>query len=133
VKKSAEYPGSENLVLAAIALETTEYVRSKYGQNLMYNQQSIIGILMSILGWNGQAEANQMTEIYWRNNRVKTSQFEQRLTNMISAYVFERIIMLDREQKRTALEIAEWLRKIADFTEKQIESAENFGKLTKAF
>jgi hypothetical protein len=45
-KESAEYPGSENLVLAAIALETTEYVRTKYGQNLMYNQ-SAIEILMS--------------------------------------------------------------------------------------
>jgi len=114
-KKSAEYPDSENLILAAIALETTEYVREKYQQNLMYNQQSIIGILMSILGWNGKAKINQVkvTEIDWLNNRVKISQFEQRLTNMISAYVFERIIMLDREQRRTALEIAEWLRKMA--------------------
>jgi len=117
-KKSAEYPGSENLVLAAIALETTEHMRTKYGQNLMYNQQSAIGILMSILGWNRGAKANQMAEIDGWNNRVKISQFEQRLTNMISRYVFERIIMLDREQKKTSLEIAEWLRKMADFTEK---------------
>jgi hypothetical protein len=113
-KKSADYPDSENLILAAIALETTEYVRTNYQQNLMYNQQSINGILMSILGWNGEAKTNQMTEIDWRNNRVKMAQFEQRLTNMISAYVFERIIMLDREQRRTALEIADWLRKMAD-------------------
>ncbi len=56
-----------------------------------------------------------MTEIDWWNNRVKMSQFEQRLTNLISAYVFERIIMLDRERKKTTLEIAEWLRKMADF------------------
>ncbi len=113
-KKSADYPDSENLILAAIALETTEHVRTKYQQNLMYNQQSINGILMSILGWNGEARTNQMTEIDWRNNRAKMAQFEQRLTNMISAYVFERIIMLDREQRRTALEIADWLRKMAD-------------------
>jgi hypothetical protein len=113
-KESAEYPGSENLVLAAIALETTEYVRTKYGQNLMYNQ-SAIGILMSILGRNLGAKTNQMTEINWWNNRVKMSQFEQRLTNMMSTYMFERIILLDRERKKTTLEIAEWLRKMADF------------------
>ncbi len=40
-KESAEYPGSENHVLAAIALETTEYMRTKYGPNLMYNQSTI--------------------------------------------------------------------------------------------
>ena len=57
-KKSAEYSGSENLVLAAIALETAEHVRRKYGQNLMYNQQSTIGILMSVLGWKGEAKTN---------------------------------------------------------------------------
>ena len=117
-KKSAEYPGSENLVLAAIALETTEYVRTNYGQRLMYNQQSVINILMSILGWNGLAKANQMTEIDWRDNHVKMSLLQRRLTNMISSYVFERIIMLDREQKRTTLEIAEWLREMADLGEK---------------
>jgi len=61
-KKSAEYPGSENLVLAAIALETTEHVRIKYGQNLLYDQ-SAIGILMSILGQNQGAKTNQMAEI----------------------------------------------------------------------
>ena len=111
-KKSEEFPDSENLILAAFALETTEYVREKYQQNLMYNQQSIIGILMSILGWNGRAKTNQMKEIDWLNNRVKISQFEQRLTNMISAYVFKRIIMLDREQRRTALEIADYKSKL---------------------
>jgi hypothetical protein len=113
-KNSTEYPGSENLVLAAIALETTEHVRRKYGQNPTYNQQSTIGILMSILGWNGEPKTSRMAEIDWRNNHVKMSRFKQRLTNMISAYVFERIIMLDREQKRTIVEIAEWLRKMAD-------------------
>ena len=114
-KKSADYPGSENLVLAAIALETTEYVRTNYRQNLMYNQQSVIDILMSILGWNERAKANQMTEIDWRNNRVKVSLFERRLTNMRSVYVLERILKFDRQQKKTTLEIAEWLRKMADF------------------
>lgn len=101
-KKSAEYSGPENLVLAAVALEATEYVRTKYGQNPMYNQGSTIGMLMSILGWNSETKADQMTEIDWCNNRAKLPQFEQfkqRLTNMISAYVFEGIIILDREQK----------------------------------
>lgn len=81
-KESAEYSGSENLVLVAIALEITEYVRTKYGQNLMYNQ-SAIEILMSILGRNLGAKTNQMTEIDWWDNRVKISQFEQRMTNMM--------------------------------------------------
>ena len=76
-KKSADYPDSENLILAAIALETTELVRTKYRQNLMYDQQSINGILMSILGWNGEARTNQMTEIDWRNNRVKMAQLSK--------------------------------------------------------
>jgi hypothetical protein len=78
------------------------------------NRRSAIGILMSILGRN-RARTNQMTEIDWWNNRVKMSQFEQRLTNMMSTYVFERIILLDRERKKTILEIAEWLRKMAEF------------------
>jgi len=94
-KKSAEYPGLENLVLAAIAFETTEYVRTKYGQNLMYNQQSAIG-----LGGNRGAKASQMTEIVRRDDRVKIPQFEQRLTNMISRNVLERIMMLDRKQEK---------------------------------
>ncbi len=113
-KNSAEYPDAENLVLAAIALETTEHVRTKYGQYTTYNQQSTIGILMSILGWNGEPKTSRMAEIDWRNSHVKMSRFKQRLTNMIPAYVFEGIIMLDREQKRTSVEIAEWLRKMAD-------------------
>jgi hypothetical protein len=76
-------------------------------------QQSAIGILMSILGGNRGAKASQMTEIVRWDDRVKISQFEQRLTNMISRYVLKRIMMLDRKQKKTVLEIAEWLRKMA--------------------
>jgi hypothetical protein len=47
---------------------------------------------------------------------------------MVSAYVFQRIIVLDREQKRTALEIAERLRKMADL-EKQITQDGNLHRL----
>ncbi len=76
----------------------------------MYNQPSIIGILMSNLGWNRGVRTNQMIEIVGWNDRVKVSQFE----GLISIYVFERIIILDKEQKKRALEIAGWLRKMAD-------------------
>jgi hypothetical protein len=105
-KKSALAP-SENLILAAIALETTEHVKSKYGQATIYSQKSVIGTLMSILGL-------KTTE----TDHIKKSQYEHRLIDMLSRYVFERIITMDREQKRTAPEIAEWLTRMADFTEK---------------
>ncbi len=89
-KKSEQYPGSENLRLAATALKTTEDVRTKFGQAVPYNQQSIFGILMSVLGWAAGSKSH-----------AKPKVDEQRLINMISGQVFERIMMLDREKKKS--------------------------------
>lgn len=114
-KKSKEYPGSENLILAAVALEAADDARTKYGQDTPYNQKSIIGILISILGWSGGSESRTKPNEYenWWVNHKKKSEYEQKLIKMISGYVFERIMVLDREQKKTNQEIADWLRRMA--------------------
>ncbi len=114
-KKSAEYPGSENLRLAAVALETAEDARTKYGQAVPYNQRSPIGILMSVLGWDSGSKSRSEPKEYenWWADHKKKSEYEQKLIRMISGYVFERIMTFDREQKKTNQEIADWLRQMA--------------------
>jgi hypothetical protein len=114
-KRSKEFPGSENLVLAAIALETIDDSKTKYGQAKPYNQRSVIGVLMSVLGWDAGSEnrANPKDYENWWDDHKKKSEYEQKLIKMISGYVFERIMRLDREQKKTNQEIAEWLRRMA--------------------
>lgn len=114
-KRSKEFPGSEKLVLAAIALETIDDSKTKYGQFKPYNQRSVIGILMSVLGWDAFSENRTKPKDYenWWDDHKKKSEYEQKLIKMISGYVFERIMSLDREQKKTNQEIADWLRRMA--------------------
>lgn len=86
----------ENLILAAIALETVDHVRSEYGQD---GQNSIVTTLMSILGLKS-------TEI----ESMKIRPYEHRLASMLSDYVLERLKVLDNEPNR---DVADWLRKMA--------------------
>lgn len=114
-KKSKEFPGSEKLVLTAIALETVDDAKTKYGQAKPYNQRSVIGILMSVLGWDAGSENRTYQKDYenWWDDHKKQLEYEQKLIKMISGYIFERIMRLDREQKKTNQEIADWLRRMA--------------------
>lgn len=65
-KKAAEYPGPDKL--AAISLEMADDARTKKAKP--YNQQSVTGLLMSVLGWNG-AKQNE-NENWWADHRKKS-------------------------------------------------------------
>lgn len=73
-KKSKEFPGSEKLVLTAIALETVDDAKTKYGQAKPYNQRSVIGILMSVLGWDAGSENRTNPKDYenWWDDHKKS-------------------------------------------------------------
>ncbi len=73
-RRSKEFPGSENLVLAAIALETIDDSKTKYGQATPYNQRSVIGVLMSVLGWDAGSEnrANPKDYENWWDDHKKS-------------------------------------------------------------
>jgi hypothetical protein len=62
-KKAAEYSGPDKL--AAISLETADDARIKKAKP--YNQQSVTGLLKSVLGWNGAKQKEN--ESWWADHR----------------------------------------------------------------
>lgn len=98
---------SENLALIAIALETIEHIRTKYGQNAVY-QKSIISCLKTILG--EKSHSIEATEFSWLEKPEKT-QYEPKLTDMISEYVS--IELYNSMRKKSNDEVPAWLRCMA--------------------
>lgn len=119
-KCSKEFPDREKLLLAAVALETTKFERTNYGEDACYNQRSPVGILMSRLGWDGgsdgraksREEAVRMRKIMALENHESILVYRQKLIYMLSGYVVNRLTILDREKKSNR-EVAEWLRLLA--------------------
>lgn len=94
-----------------LALETVEHVRTKYGQDVTHDQKSIIGLLLSIIGWDANRAISKDEFNLWKD-RVVFSEYILKSTNMLSEYVFNRISEFDKE-KKTNEEISDCLRRMA--------------------
>ena len=119
-KKSAEYPSKNRLLRAAKMIETTEFERSPNEEDETNNKRSIVGMIMSGLGWSGGSEclaksreAVELRKNKWHKNQFELDYYCQEAIFMLSGYVIGRLDKLDR-QKKTNEEIVDWLKKMAE-------------------
>jgi hypothetical protein len=120
-KKSTKYPGKIRLLRAAKMIETTEFERNLYEEDATYSKRSIVGMIMSGLGWSGSTEcvpkstgeAVTLTKSKFHKNLFELDYYRQETIFMISGYVVRRLDYLDC-QKKTNEEIVDWLKRMAE-------------------
>jgi hypothetical protein len=109
------------LIQAAKALETTKSERTDHGLDAMGKKRGAIGVLMSVLGWDGGTYA--LSESPGEANKIRKQSSEidsadkmlhrRKLCDMLSERIVGRIGYMDGTERKSYKEIAEWLRLLA--------------------
>ena len=111
-KKSAEYPCKDRLLWAAKIIENTEFERSPNEETTTHNKRTIVGMIMSALGWSGGSDCT--AKIKFHKNQFEYDHYYQEAIFMLSRYLVNRLDFLDRQTKSNE-EIVDWLRRMAEF------------------
>jgi|GEM_PF-1633751 hypothetical protein len=109
-------PDKRNIQLAAKALETTKFKETAFGEYATGNRRNTVGVLMSVLGWNGGTQALSENAAEALRIRKQSSEkdtenrliYRQKVCEFLSEHIVGRMDYLSRDN--SFKEIAQWLR-----------------------
>jgi hypothetical protein len=121
-KNSINMPDREHIERAAIALETTKYEKTIHGEDATGNTRSAVGVLMSVLGWDGgtsalsenMAEAIEMRKQNSDKDTEDRTIYRQKVCDFLSEYIIGRMGFLCTYSHCSFKQIAQWLRLFLD-------------------
>jgi hypothetical protein len=112
----------EHIRQAANALETTRFEKSIRGEDAIGNRRSAVGVLMSVLGWDGGISASskyteeviKMEDHSAEKDAENRTIFRRKVADFLSEYIVGRITFLCTYYHCSFDEIAQWLRSLLD-------------------
>jgi hypothetical protein len=116
-KDSPNMPDKQNIEFAARALETTKFKETAFGEYATGNRRNAVGVLMSVLGWDGGTQAISENAAEALRMRKQSSEkdaenrliYRQKVCEFLSEYIVGRMNYLSTF-RFSFKEIAQWLR-----------------------